>query len=132
LKTWLREPQRGDGQVLFPNARGGRLSADGVHYLLVRHRAAASKACPSLKHKRVTVHVLRHYLPFLTMSCNIRRVRFFRRRRRRDIDIVWNSSTLCREKGVHREMENRQSNSSVTSPGRSCCGIYRTACKITA
>jgi site-specific recombinase XerD len=60
LKSWMREPQRGDGQVLFPNARGGRLSADGVHYLLDRHRETASRSCPSLKKKRVTVHVLRH------------------------------------------------------------------------
>jgi site-specific recombinase XerD len=60
LKTWMREPQRGDHGVLFPNARGGRLSPDGVHYLLVRHSATASQVCPSLKQKRVTVHVLRH------------------------------------------------------------------------
>lgn len=60
LKTWLREPPRGDGQVLFPNARGTRLSPDGVHYLLVRHVEAAAKICPSLKDKRVTIHVLRH------------------------------------------------------------------------
>jgi len=60
LKAWLHEPQRGDGQVLFPNARGGRLSADGVHYRLVKHRTAAAKVCPSLTQKRVTVHVLRH------------------------------------------------------------------------
>ena len=60
LKAWLREPPRGDGQVLFPNARGTRLSADGVHYLLVRHVKAAAKLCPSLKGKHVTVHVLRH------------------------------------------------------------------------
>jgi site-specific recombinase XerD len=60
LKAWLREPPRGDGQILFPNARGTRLSPDGVHYLLVRHATAATKACPSLKGKRVTVHVLRH------------------------------------------------------------------------
>jgi site-specific recombinase XerD len=60
LKAWLREPPRGDGQVLFPNARGTRLSPDGVHYLLVRHVNAAVQACPSLKGKRVTVHVLRH------------------------------------------------------------------------
>ena len=60
LKAWLREPQRGHADVLFPNARGGRLSPDGVHYLFVRHCAAASKVCPSLKHKPVTVHVLRH------------------------------------------------------------------------
>ncbi len=60
LKAWLREPPRGEGQVLFPNARGTRLTPDGVHYLLVRHVKAAAKVCPSLKTKRVTVHVLRH------------------------------------------------------------------------
>jgi len=75
LRAWLREPPRGDGQVLFPNARGMRLSPDGVHYLLVRHIRAAAKFCSSLKGKRVTVHVLRHYLPFLTMSSDIDRDR---------------------------------------------------------
>ena len=60
LKAWLRNPPRGDGQVLFPNARGTRLSPDGVHYLMVRHVKTAAKVCPSLKGKRVTVHCLRH------------------------------------------------------------------------
>lgn len=60
LKAWLREPRRGDGQVLFPNARGTRLTPDGVHYLLARHVMTAAKVCPSLNGKRVTVHVLRH------------------------------------------------------------------------
>lgn len=60
LKAWLREPPRGDGQVLFPNARGTRLTPDGVHYLLVRHVKTAANVCPSLKGKRVTVHGLRH------------------------------------------------------------------------
>lgn len=60
LKAWLREPPRGDGQILFPNARGNRLSPDGVHYLLLRQVQAAVKVCPSLKGKRVTIHVLRH------------------------------------------------------------------------
>ena len=46
LKTWLREPQRGDANVLFPNARGGRLSPDGVQYLLAKHCVAAAKVCP--------------------------------------------------------------------------------------
>jgi site-specific recombinase XerD len=60
LRAWLREPQRGDGQVLFPNAKGGRLSVHGVQYLLNKHRVTGSNLCPSLKHKRVTVHRLRH------------------------------------------------------------------------
>jgi site-specific recombinase XerD len=60
LKAWLHEPQRGDGNVLFPSAQGQRLSVHGVQYLLDKHRLAASSVCPSLKHKRVTVHRLRH------------------------------------------------------------------------
>ncbi len=60
LKDWLREPQRGDGDVLFPSARGRPLSVHGVQYLLEKHRMAAAKVCPSLRQKRVTVHRLRH------------------------------------------------------------------------
>lgn len=73
LKTWLREPPKRDGQVLFPNARGGRLSADGVQYLLLKHRAAASKVCPSLTHKRVTVHVLRHTMALDLLQAGVDR-----------------------------------------------------------
>jgi hypothetical protein len=37
---------------------------------LVRKCAAvAQKTCPSLTDKRVSPHVLRHYLPCLTISC---------------------------------------------------------------
>jgi site-specific recombinase XerD len=60
LKSWLREPQKGDRQVLFPNAKGERLTVHGVQYMLSKHCRTASKACPSLKQKHVTVHVLRH------------------------------------------------------------------------
>ena len=60
LKAWLREQQRGDGQVLFPSAQGERLSVHGVQYLLNKQRTTASHVCPSLQQKRVTVHRLRH------------------------------------------------------------------------
>lgn len=60
LKKWLKEPARGDGQIVFPNARGARLSADGVQYLLARYCASASQTCPSLRKKHVTPHMLRH------------------------------------------------------------------------
>ena len=60
LKAWLREPQRGSRDVLFPNAKGERLTVHGVQYMLNKHRLAASRSCPSLKEKRVTVHRLRH------------------------------------------------------------------------
>ncbi len=73
LKTWLREPQRGDGGVLFPSARGKRLSVHGVQYLLNKHRTAASKVCPSLKQKRVTVHRLRHTMAMDLLQAGVDR-----------------------------------------------------------
>jgi site-specific recombinase XerD len=60
LKRWLREPRRSAGDILFPSARGTRLSADGVQFLLAKHVTVARLKCPSLKNKRVTPHVLRH------------------------------------------------------------------------
>jgi len=60
LAAWVRElPQAGD-QPLFPNARGGRLSAHGLQYVLHKHVAAAAGQCSSQKNKRVSPHVLRH------------------------------------------------------------------------
>jgi site-specific recombinase XerD len=73
LKAWLREPPRGDGDVLFPNAQGKRLSVHGVQYLLTKHRMAASKVCPSLKEKRVTVHRLRHTMAMDLLQAGVDR-----------------------------------------------------------
>ena len=73
LKAWLREPQRGDGTVLFPSARGERLSVHGVQYLLNKHRKTACEVCPSLKQKRVTVHCLRHTIAMDLLQQGVRR-----------------------------------------------------------
>ena len=60
LRSWLREIADGDDAVVFPSARGNRLSADGVQYLLSKHVDRARQSCLSLRDKRVTPHVLRH------------------------------------------------------------------------
>ena len=60
LRAWLKEPAHKDSGLVFPSARGKRLSADGVQYLLAKHVAVATAACPALASKRVTPHVLRH------------------------------------------------------------------------
>jgi site-specific recombinase XerD len=60
LQAWQGE-QRGRSEApIFPNARGQSLSRDGVVYILTKYVAIASQHCPSLHHKRVTPHVLRH------------------------------------------------------------------------
>jgi integrase/recombinase XerD len=59
MRAWLKEPGPAT-EVLFPNARGGRLSADSVQHLVRKHAQAAAAVCPSLRGKRVSPHVLRH------------------------------------------------------------------------
>lgn len=60
LRAWSKESRCDKSEVLFTNARGGQLSADGVQYIVAKHATAASRACEGLAKKRVTPHVLRH------------------------------------------------------------------------
>lgn len=60
LRAWVRERGGQPTDALFPNARGTPLTRDGVEYLLAKHLVVARLACPSLKTKRVSAHVLRH------------------------------------------------------------------------
>ena len=52
-------------------ARGKALSREGVDYLLQQAVQRAIPTCLSLATKNITPHVIRHYLPFLTMSGNL-------------------------------------------------------------
>jgi site-specific recombinase XerD len=73
LKAWLREPPKHGTEMLFPNARGGRLSPDGVADLLDKHVALAGKSCPSLGKKHVTPHVLRHSMAMGLLQAGVDR-----------------------------------------------------------
>ena len=76
VRDWLRERQPAPGDSLFPSRRGGPLSRDAVERLVDKYGRGARATCPSLRDKHVTPHVLRHYLPFLTMSCPLTRSPF--------------------------------------------------------
>jgi site-specific recombinase XerD len=60
LQSWIQELARSKKKTLFPNARGGRLTHDGVRYIINRHIGAACEVCPSLQVKHVTPFILRH------------------------------------------------------------------------
>lgn len=60
IEAWLAEPSRHSSDVLFPTIHGDRLSPDAVQYIVAKYVQVARLSCPSLKHKRVTPHVLRH------------------------------------------------------------------------
>jgi site-specific recombinase XerD len=70
LRAWLVVRPDATTPELFLNRDGERMSRDGFAFRLAQHAAAAAQKRPSLLRKRVTPHVLRHYLPRLTMSSN--------------------------------------------------------------
>jgi hypothetical protein len=55
------------GQVKFNSTTYLQLHGKGRKERVV---PLCSASCPSLLTKRVTPHLIRHYLPFLIMSCN--------------------------------------------------------------
>ena len=73
LRAWLREIETSDDAIVFPSARGARLSADGVQYLLAKHVAQAGQACTSLVKKHVTAHVLRHTMAMELLQAGVER-----------------------------------------------------------
>jgi len=60
LTEWIRAQGQHRTLILSPNARGGRLSADAVQYLVTKHAAVARQTCSTLSSKRVTPQLLRH------------------------------------------------------------------------
>lgn len=73
LRAWLNEIASSDDAIVFPNARGTRLSADAVQHLLAKHVEHACKNCPSLRDKRVTPHVLRHTAAMELLQAGVER-----------------------------------------------------------
>jgi site-specific recombinase XerD len=73
LKVWKREAAERGATTVFPNARGGQLSADGMQYILSKHVGAARQICPSLVGKRVTPHTLRHTMAMELMQAGVDR-----------------------------------------------------------
>jgi len=60
LRVWRAEHAGQPDSPLFPTARCGRLSRDGLERRLTKHLVAAAHHCPSLREKHVTLHTLRH------------------------------------------------------------------------
>ena len=112
VQVWLREHQGGPLDPAFPNNRGGSLSRDAVEYLLAKYLVRARQHCASLQQKHVTPHVLRHYLPFLTMSGNVGK-----RRCKRSLGAAFTRDNL----GLFRKTKNRHRIEMTRSVGREPC-----------
>jgi site-specific recombinase XerD len=60
LESWLAECGGGPDSPVFPNSRGGVLSADALQALVCRHVATASTKYSALAGRSITPHTLRH------------------------------------------------------------------------
>ena len=60
LQKWFEELERAGVDLAFPSARGGRLSDDGVGYLVQHAVERAIPSCPTLADRRVTPGAIRH------------------------------------------------------------------------
>lgn len=60
VDTWMRERDGQPTDPLFPTRRGTALSRDAVALLVAKYTNIACDQCPTLQHKTVTPHVLRH------------------------------------------------------------------------
>jgi site-specific recombinase XerD len=109
LKAWFEELGNHAWPIAFPNARGKALSREGVDYLLKQAVKRAMPACPSLTTKNITPHVVRHYLPFLTMSGNVGKHRC-----KRGLGAAFTRDNL----GLFRKTKNRHRIEMTSSVGR--------------
>jgi site-specific recombinase XerD len=62
VQDWLAEHHGTAESPLFPSNRGQPMSRDALERRLARHTDAARQRCPSLTGKKITPHVLRHYV----------------------------------------------------------------------
>ena len=78
IRAWLRRnPQFDSDSPLLPNRDGQSMSRWNVTQRLDRAVQVAAESCPDLATRRISPHTIRHYLPFLTMSCDAAIVSFF-------------------------------------------------------
>lgn len=68
LKAWLQVRRCDADPELFHNAAGRAMTRDGFEYILAKWVAAAIAVQPSIAHKRVTPHVLRHTCAMHTLQ----------------------------------------------------------------
>jgi len=60
LTAWINERGHDPAGPLFPTRSGRPMSRDAVEHRIAVHTATAAADCPSLNHKTVTAHTLRH------------------------------------------------------------------------
>ena len=71
LKVWMRVCDGDPQSPLFPSRDGGSLTRDAIEHRLAKHVATAQRSCPTLRSKRITMHVLRHTAAMTLLNAGV-------------------------------------------------------------
>ncbi len=121
LKAWKREASKGGAKTVFPNARGGQLSADGLQYILAKHVAVAQQHKSLLQQACHKPHTLRHTLAMELMQSGVDRAMIAPRICRNHSNISTCKSRI--EGGNLVEDVHARDKAGTVSPRRSAVGL---------
>jgi site-specific recombinase XerD len=124
LRDWLAERGAAEVDPLFVSNRDARLSRDAVERIVGTHVRTAAKACPSLKNKRVTPHVLRHSAAMQLLQNGVDRT----------IIALWlgHESVETTQMYIHADMQIKEKAMARTRPIDARPGRYRPNDKLLA
>lgn len=71
LQAWLAERGGLPADPLFPTRRGAPLSRDALERRVAKHAATAAIACPALREKKISPHVMRHSAAMRLLNAGI-------------------------------------------------------------
>jgi len=71
LQAWLAERGGLPADPLFPTRRGTPLSRDALERRVAKHAATAAIACPALREKKISPHVMRHSAAMRLLNAGI-------------------------------------------------------------
>ena len=124
LRSRQRELAPLPSDPVFPSRRGGPMSRDAVERLVTRHTALASPACPSLKHKHVSPHTLRHTSAMQLLAAGVERT----------VLALWlgHESTETTEIYIHADLAIKERAIARTAPIPTAAKRYRPADRLLA
>lgn len=116
LVPYLTERATRAGGAMFPGPGGGHLSRDALEHRLATHLRTATKTCPSLGTKHVTMHTLRHTAAMRLLHAGV------------DISVIalWlgHQNTTSTDVYLHADMRIKQAAIDRTRPLQTVPGTY--------
>jgi site-specific recombinase XerD len=124
LRCWLDERAGRPGDPLFPTRTGRRLSRDAVAQRVGTHAATAAERCPSLLHKSIHPHVLRHSCAMSLLQSGV------------DTTVIalWlgHAGVRSTDAYVHADMTIKEKALALTTPATARPGRYQPTDKVLA